>query len=146
VHDYAALTSRPDIAVFETTPFKSAVDVIGPVVAELSVGSKLPDFDVWVQVYDVAPEGQTWNLTTAGSGLQRASYRDGGPDRKPLQPGQIVSLRLDRLFTANRFLPGHRLRIVVSTAFTPWFSVNPQTGELELFSSGARAGDVVIQH
>jgi uncharacterized protein len=87
-----------------------------------------------------------WNLTTAGSGLQRASYRDGGPDRKPLQPGQIVSLRLDRLFTANRFLPGHSLRIVVSTAFTPWFSVNPQTGELELFSSGARAGDVVIHH
>jgi len=146
VHDYAALTGRPDIAVFETEPFKSAVDVIGPVVAELSVGSKLPDFDVWVQVYDVAPEGQVWNLTTAGSGLQRASYRDGGPDRKPLQPGQIVSLRLDRLFTANRFLPGHRLRIIVSTAFTPWFSVNPQTGEIELFSNGARAGDVVIQH
>jgi putative CocE/NonD family hydrolase len=120
--------------------------VIGPSIAELSVGSKLPDFDVWVQVCDVAPEGQAWNLTTAGSGLQRASYRDGGPDRKLLEPGQIVTLRLDHLFTANRFLPGHRLRIVASTAFTPWFSVNPQTGELELFSGGTRAGDVVIHH
>jgi putative hydrolase, CocE/NonD family len=112
VHDCAALTGRPDIAVFETAPFKSAVDVIGPVVAELSVGSKLPDFDVWVQVYDVTPEGQAWNLTTAGSGLQRASYRDGGPDRKPLQPGQIVSLRLDRLFhresVSPRPPPSHR--------------------------------------
>ena len=143
---YARLVGRPDIAVFETEPFKSAVDVIGPVIAELSVGSPLPDFDVWVQVYDVAPEGQAWNLTAAGSGLERASYRDGGPDRKLLQASQIVSLRLDRLFTANRFLPGHRLRVVVSTAFTPWFSVNPQTGELELFASGARAGDVVIHH
>jgi predicted acyl esterase len=120
--------------------------VIGPAIAELSVGGGLPDFDIWVQLYDVASDGVTWNLTSVGSGLQRASYRDGGPDRKPMQPGKIVILRLDRLFTANRFLPGHRLRIVISTAFTPWFSVNPQTGELELFSTGARSGDVVIHH
>jgi predicted acyl esterase len=110
------------------------------------VSATVPDFDVWVQAYDVGPDGVVWNITAPGSGLVRASYRDGGPDRKLVGSGQIVSLRIDRLFTANRFLSGHRLRIVVSTAFAPWFSVNPQTGDLELTSTGTRAGDVMIHH
>ena len=55
-------------------------------------------------------------------------------------------LSCDRLVTANRFLPGHRLRIVISTAFFPLFSVNPQTGDQEFESAEVRAGEVRIHH
>ena len=144
--DFAALVQRPELAIFETAPFTEPLEIIGPIVAELEVSATVPDFDLWVQAYDAAPDGVVWNLTAPGSGLLRASYRDGGPDRKLIRTGQVVKLRIDRLFTANRFLPGHRLRIVVSTAYAPWFSVNPQTGDLELNSTGSRAGEVTIHH
>ncbi len=60
--------------------------------------------------------------------------------------GEVVRLRFEGPFTANRFLPGHRLRIVLSGAFFPLFSVNPQTGEQEFESAATRAGDIRIHH
>ena len=145
-HDYHALPGRQEVAVFETDPVKSAREVIGPVIAELAVSATVPDFDIWLQLYDVAPDGTAWNLSSPGTGLMRASYRKGGPERHLVGKGEVVLLRLDRLLTANRFLPGHRLRIVISTAFFPLFSVNPQTGAQEFETAETRAGEIRIHH
>jgi len=145
-HDYRALLGRRQLAVFETSPFTAPHEIIGPVVAELAMSATVPDYDVWLQLYDVAPDGTAWNLSSPGTALLRASYRQGGPDRHLVVKGEVVRLKLDRLLTANRFLPGHRLRIVVSTAFFPLFSVNPQTGAQEFETSETRAGEVRIHH
>ena len=51
---------------------------------------------------------------------------------------------IDGPITANRFLPGHRLRIALSGAFHPLFSVNPQTGAQEFESDSTRAGEIRI--
>ncbi|HZA91212.1 MAG TPA: CocE/NonD family hydrolase, partial [Gemmatimonadales bacterium] len=143
-HDYRALTAGPGVSVFETAAFSSPVEIIGRVVVELSVSASVPDFDLWVQLYDVAPDGTAWNLSTPGTALQRASYRDGGPERKLVRPGQTVRLRMDRLITANRFLAGHRLRVIITPQFYPLFSVNPQTGVQEFESDSVRAGEIRI--
>ena len=145
-HDYRALTAGPSVAVFETAPFSAPVEIIGRVVIELGVSASVPDFDLWVQLYDVAPDGTAWNLSSPGTALQRASYRDGGPRRKLVGPGQTVRLRMDRMITANRFLAGHRLRVVITPQFYPLFSVNPQTGAQEFESDGVRAGEIRIGH
>jgi putative CocE/NonD family hydrolase len=134
------------VAVFETAPFAKPLEIVGRVSAELAVSASVPDFDVWVQLYDVAPGGTAWNLSSPGTALMRASYRDGGPDRHLVEQGDTVMLKLDRLFTANRFLPGHRLRIIISPAFYPLFSVNPQTGSQEFESDSVRAGEIRIHH
>ena len=145
-HDYRSLTPGPSIAVFETAPFTAPVEIIGRVVAELAVSASVPDFDLWVQLYDVAPDGTAWNLSTPGTALQRASYREGGPDRRMVKPGETVRVRMDHLVTANRFLAGHRLRVVVTPAFAPVFSLNPQTGVQEFESDSVLAGDIRIGH
>ena len=145
-HDYRALAPGPSIAVFETEPFAEPVEIVGRVVAELAVRATVPDFDLWVQLYDVAPDGTTWNLSSPGTALQRASYREGGPERRLVRPGETVRLRMDRLITANRFLAGHRLRVVITPSFAPLFSINPQTGGQELESDGARAGEIAVGH
>ena len=128
-HDYRKLPGKKGVAVFETAPFTEAYEMAGEVLAEISASATVPDFDLWCQLYDVAPDGTAWNLAAPGTGLLRASYRDGGPERRVLRQGEVVRLRIGPLVTANRFLPGHRLRIALSTAFFPLFSVNPQTGE-----------------
>ena len=121
-------------------------DVIGAVVGELTVAASVPDYDLWLQFYDVAPDGTAWNLSAPGTALLRASYRQGGPLRALPREGEISRLRFDRLVTATRILPGHRLRIVLSAAFFPLFSVNPQTGLQEFDTDKVRAGDLRVQH
>jgi hypothetical protein len=106
----------------------------------------VPDFDLWAQLYDVAPDGTAWNLSTPGTALQRASYRDGGPDRRLVKPGGTVRLRMDHMVTANRFLEGHRLRLVITPSFAPLFSINPQTGAQEFESDSVRAGEIRLGH
>ncbi len=145
-HDYRGLVDRRDVAIFETAPFTEPLEVVGPVTGEFAVSATVPDFDLWLHLLDVAPDGTAWNLSSPGTGLLRASYRDGGPARRLVARGEVVTLRLDHLLTANRFLPGHRLRIVLSTAFFPLFSVNPQTGDLEFDTDQQRAGEVRIHH
>jgi putative CocE/NonD family hydrolase len=145
-HDYRALTGRPDARVFETEPLAEPMDLIGPVTAEIAASADVPDFDLWMQLYDVAPDSTAWNLAGPGNGLVRASYRDGGPARKLPRRGTPVRLLFDRTITANRFLPGHRLRIVITASFAPYFSVNPQTGRQEFESRSTRSGTITIHH
>lgn len=145
-HDYRGLSGMASAAVFETEPFQEARELIGRVAAELEVSATVPDYDVWVQVYDVAPDGTAWNLASPGTALLRASYRDGGPERRLIPEGEVVRLRIEGPITANRFLPGHRLRIALTGAFYPLFSVNPQTGAQEFDSQGTRSGSIRIHH
>jgi putative CocE/NonD family hydrolase len=145
-HDYRKLLGRPELAAFETAPFSAPREIIGQVIAELAVSASVPDFDIWLQLYDVAPDGTAWNLSSPGTALLRASYRKRGPERHLVEKDEVVQLKLDRLLTANRFLPGHRLRIVVSTAFFPFFSINPQTGAQEFETANTRAGEIRIHH
>jgi uncharacterized protein len=143
-HDYQELPRQEGVAVFETAPFGEPWELIGQVVAELEVSATVPDYDLWVQLYDLAPDGTAWNLASPGTGLLRASYREGGPERKPIPPGERVRLRIEGPLTANRFLPGHRLRVALSGAFYPLFSVNPQTGAQEFESDSTREGEIRI--
>ena len=145
-HDYRDLPRREGVAVFETPPFVDPWELIGQVVTELEVSATVPDFDLWVQLYDVAPDGAAWNLASHGTALLRASYREGGPVRRLVPPGERVQLRIEGPLTANRFLPGHRLRVALSGAFSPLFSVNPQTGAEEFESDSTRAGKIRIHH
>jgi putative CocE/NonD family hydrolase len=145
-HDYRALPERPGLVVFEGAPFAEPYELIGQVTAELSVSASVPDFDLWLQLYDVAPDGTAWNLASPGTALIRASYRDGGPERRLVPEGEVVRLRYQGPVTANRFLEGHRLRVVLSAAFFPLFSVNPQTGAQEFESVETRAGKIRIHH
>ncbi len=145
-HDYAAIAKRGDVVVFETPPFDSARTIVGATTAELHVSSDAPDTDLWVKLYDVAPDGTAFNLMSSGLDVVRASYRNATAKRELLEPGKVYQVRLPDLFTANTFKPGHRLRVVVMTSFYPHFSQNLHTGELETTSARSRPARVTIHH
>jgi hypothetical protein len=143
-HDYRAMAGRPDVAVFETEPLTEDLDVVGAMRAEVYLSVDAPDTDLWVKVYDVAPNGTAFNLMSPGLDVLRASYRDGGPERKLLQPGQVYRLDLPALLTANRFRKGHRLRVALMTSFAPHMSRNLHTGALEFDSAEARTATITV--
>jgi hypothetical protein len=145
-HDYRALVDRQDLLVFETEPLAADTRVLGPIRASIHVSTDGRDTDLWLKLFDVAPDGTAWNLMSPGLDVLRASYRDGGPERKLLEPGQVYALGFENLMTGNLFAKGHSLRLVVSAAFFPHFSRNLHTGELETVSSSARKAEVRVHH
>ena len=145
-HDYRDLAGQPGVLVFDSEPLSEDLEVTGPITAEMYVSCDCPDTDLWVKLLDVAADGSAYNLMSPGLDVQRASYRDPEQGRQLLEPGRIYRLDLDRLMTSNVFRRGHRVRVLISTAFFPHFSRNLHSGELETESATLRRAHVRIHH
>ncbi|HEY1251963.1 MAG TPA: CocE/NonD family hydrolase [Thermoanaerobaculia bacterium] len=145
-HDYRALAVRKDVAVFETEPLEQPLRVVGAIETEIALSADAPDVDLWVKLEDVAPDGTAWNLSSPGTDVLRASWREAGKPRKPLRSGEVAVLRLPNLRTGNLFARGHRVRIVLCGSFMPDFSRNLQTGESETSSGKTRKAVIRIHH
>ena len=146
-HDYRMLPEREDVITFETAPLEDEVRIVGPIAAHMYVSTNdATDVDIWVKLFDVAPDGTAFNLMSPGLDVVRASYRGGGPRRQLLGPGRVYELRFENLMTGNTFCEGHRLRLVVCGAFFPHFSRNLQTGALEMVSAASRPDRIHLHH
>ncbi len=146
-HDYSGLIERKDVVAFDTVPFESDLRVVGRMSAEMFVSTDdARDVDIWVKIFDVAPDGTAFNLMSPGLDVLRASYRKGGKDRQLLRPGRVYALPFENLMTGNTFRKGHRLRLVVCGSFFPHFSRNLQTGALESESAASKPGRIYLYH
>jgi len=144
--DYKSLEGRDDVLVFDSFPFERDMEVTGPIQATIYASADVPDFDLWVRILDVWPDGHAFNLMSPGLDVLRASYRNGSLKPELLEPGNIYELKLDRMLTSNVFKAGHKIRMQISGAFFPHFSRNLQTGESEVTSSKTRVGHIRIYH
>ena len=145
-HDYLALESRKDLLTFDSDPLSEDLWVAGDIAAVIHASCDCGDFDLWVRLLDVYPDGRAFNVMSPGNDVLRASYRNPGAGRESLEPGRIYELRLPRLMTSIRFAKGHRIRAQVSASFAPHLSRNLQTGESEVVSSAARTAMITIHH
>jgi hypothetical protein len=145
-HDYRALADRSDVVVFETPPLEQDLTVVGAMKADFYMSTDARDVDMWVLVFDVAPDGTAYNLMSPGLDVVRVSYRNEQKARELLVPGRIYRLALGNLLTGNTFLAGHRIRVIVAPSFFPDFSRNLQTGLLEYSSSTSRVAKISIYH
>lgn len=129
---YGDLAARDDVLAFTTEPFTEDFDVIGSPTVEIYLSSDAPDTDIFVQVQDVYPESEVWpngyRLNLCES-IFRVRYRDSFETPEMMTPGEVVKVAFELYPTSNRFKPGHRLRVLVSSSSFPRFDVNPNTGE-----------------
>jgi len=138
---FLPLASRPDVLAFETSPLERPVTIAGPVVARLWVASDAPDTDFTLKLVDVHPpspdypRGYAMGLT---DGILRMRYRDDMAAPALMTPGEVCCIEIEAFPTANLFLPGHRIRVDISSSNFPKFDVNPNTGEAEGQSRRAR--------
>lgn len=145
-HDYRALVGGDDVLVFDTKPLTADTEVTGPIRADMYVSADVLDFDLWIRLLDVAPDGTAFNLMSPGLDVLRASHRHGKRQPELLTPGKIYRLSLDRLLTSNLFRAGHRIRVQISGAFFPHFSRNLQTGQSEITSARTQVGRIRVHH
>lgn len=123
-YDPTPLQSRSDVLVYTGEPLEEAMEVTGHIELVLWISSSASDTDFTGKLIDVAPDGTARTLT---DGILRARYRKGPTEPELLTPGEPVELRIDLLATSNVFLPGHRIRLEVSSSNFPRFDRNPNT-------------------
>jgi putative CocE/NonD family hydrolase len=145
-HDYAALARREDVLTFDSEPLGEDMIVAGNVTPIVHASCSCADFDLWVRLQDVHPDGRAYNLAGPGNDAVRASYRDPAAGRQAVVPGEVYELRLPPLPTAIRFGKGHRIRAQVSASFDPHLSLNLQTGLSEIDSAESRPAVITVYH
>ncbi len=124
--DQRPAETRGDVLVFSSQVFTQNTEVTGPISLDLYVSSSAVDTDFTGKVVDVWPNGFAQNLT---EGILRLRYRN-SPERPELgNPGEIYHISVDLWATSNVFLPGHKLRLEVSSSNFPRFDRNLNTGE-----------------
>ncbi len=123
--DQRDIETRQDVLVYTSAPLTQVTEVTGPIKATLYVSSSAKDTDFTVKVLDVLPDGTAYNLQ---EGIMRARYRDGYRTPRLMEPNGVYRVEVDLQATSNVFLPGHRIRVEVSSSNFPRFDRNLNTG------------------
>lgn len=123
--DQQAIEERDDVLVYTSEVFTEAMEVTGPVSVKLYAKTDAKDTDFTARLIDVAPDGTAYNLT---DGIVRARYRNGHHPEPDLNQ-EIIVYDINLWATSNVFLPGHRIRVEISSSSYPRFDRNPNTGD-----------------
>ena len=109
------LTERPDVLAYTSDPLTDDLDLLGAPTVELAHHSDNPHVDLFVRVSDVAPDGNSYNVT---EGYQRLDpERSTGP----------ITLKMRDI--AHRFKARHRVRLIVAGGCHPQYARNLGTGD-----------------
>jgi hypothetical protein len=141
--DQRPLERRDDILVY-TSPFlEESITIAGQVKMKLSAATDGTDTDWMIKLIDVYPNG---NSMPVAEGILRARFRNGLDKVNLLTPNQIYEYAIELTGTANVFLPGHRIRIDITSSNFPQFDRNPNTGEPLGSSSKIRIARQTVHH
>jgi uncharacterized protein len=141
--DQRPAEARNDVLVFTTPPFTQSTEVTGPVSLDLYVSSSAVDTDFTGKLVDVWPNGFAQNLT---EGILRLRYRTSQEKPEFANPGDVYHIAVDLWATSNVFLPGHKLRLEVSSSNFPRFDRNLNTGEEQAPATRMVKATNVIYH
>ncbi|MHC4406955.1 MAG: CocE/NonD family hydrolase, partial [Planctomycetota bacterium] len=122
--DQRPLADRKDILVYQTEALEERIEVTGNPVVELYSATSAPDTDWFVRLIDVAPDGMARDVSL---GMVRGRYREGLDKPRLLEPGEVVAYTIRMNPTSNAFLPGHRIRLDVTSSDFPNYDRNHNT-------------------
>jgi putative CocE/NonD family hydrolase len=145
---------RDDVLCYTSAPLSDPLDVVGPVRCVLYASSSALDTDWHVRLTDVHPDGSARFLC---HGVLRARFRNSLEAPELLEPGRAYRFDIDMDATGVRFLPGHGIRVLVTSSwFTKWdrnmnsgaenpfFDDRPVVAEQQVFHAPGRASHIVL--
>lgn len=142
--DQQVVEARVDVLAYTTPPLEQPVTLAGPVAATLYVATDGPDTDFVARLVDVYPDGRAMSLT---DGVTRLRYRTGMAAPAGLvEAGRVYEISIDLWATAVTFLPGHQIRLEVTSSNFPRWERNPNTGEDASTATTWRAARQTILH
>lgn len=126
-NDRREIQQRSDVLVYTSAPLDRTLEAVGDVHVELFAASDALDTDFTALISDVQPDGRALLLGQKPVGIVRARYRDGS-GTKLLTPGKVERYAIQLGTLAHAFLPGHRIRVEISSSAYPLFNPNQNTG------------------
>ena len=153
--DRTSAQDRPDVLVYSTPPLAQAWNVLGPVEVVIYASSDAPDTDFTAKLVDVDSDGTPMALNH-NQGVLRARYRDGFDAEVLMEPGEVYEFRIALSHVGHTFLPGHSLRIELSSSDFPYVNPNQNTGNpvatdtewriarQRVFHGGARPSHILL--
>jgi uncharacterized protein len=149
--DQQSIESRPDVLVYSSPTLERPLTVLGSVYVTLFAASSAPDTDFVARLADVYPDGRA---ICVADGILRASARESYPAPgvvtpvapSPIEPGEVYEYVIDLWATGITFLPGHRMRVEITSSSHPRWERNLNTGESTLESSRTEVAHQTIFH
>jgi putative CocE/NonD family hydrolase len=123
--DQREVERRSDVLCYTSAPLANQLEVTGPVTLKLYAATSATDTDFNAKLVDVHPDGSAFNIA---DGVIRARFRESLEHPTLVSPGEIVEYTVDMWSTAHVFLPGHRIRLDVTSSDFPRYDRNPNTG------------------
>ncbi len=135
---------RDDVLVYTSEVLSEAVEVTGPITVKLFASTSARDTDWTAKLVDVHPDGYAQNIQ---DGIIRARYREGKEaPASLLEPGRVYEYNIDLWATSNTFLPGHRIRLDISSSNFPRFDRNLNTGEDPMTGTNMEKARQTVYH
>jgi len=129
--DEAAVQCRDDVVTFTSEPLDHPLDLAGPVMAHLAVGSSCSSMHVMVKLCDVYPDGSA-RMLLRGERLVR-------------EPDPSVAVEISLSHTGHRLLPGHCLRLAVASSDFPLYLPHPGSDENPWYAmKGERSRQTIV--
>jgi uncharacterized protein len=149
--DQRPIESRADVLVYTSSTLRSPLTVLGSVYVTLFAASSAPDTDFVARLVDVYPDGRA---ICVADGILRASARESYPapgvvspvPPSPIEPGGVYEYVIDLWATGFTFLPGHRMRVEITSSSHPRWERNLNTGESALETSHTKVASQTIFH
>jgi putative CocE/NonD family hydrolase len=141
--DQRILERRNDVLVYTSDFLTEPLTIAGPVKMTLNAATDGKDTDWMIKLVDVNPDG---SAIPVSEGILRAKFRNGLDKINLLTPNEIYEYEIEMTGTANVFLPGHRIRVDITSSNFPQFDRNPNTGNPLGSSSEVRIANQTIHH
>ncbi|WP_458317063.1 CocE/NonD family hydrolase [Mycolicibacterium brisbanense] len=120
--DQTANEGRADVLTYTGEVLDDALTVSGWPRVHLSASSDREDTDWHVKITDVHPDGRSVKVT---QGCLRACHRESlDTTSAPMVAGTVYEFDVEMWPTHHVFLPGHRIRVSVTSSDFPWFARN----------------------
>lgn len=113
--------------VFETAVLDREISVLGAAKLRLHVSADAPVAQVVVRLCDVAPDGP---VTRVSYQVLNLTHRNGHEYPEALEPGRYYDVDITLNACGHRFLPGHRIRLSIGTAYWPIIWPSPYLATL----------------
>jgi uncharacterized protein len=117
--------------VFDSAVLEEPVEILGAPTVRLELCVDRPVAMVAARLSDVSPDGRA---TRVSYGLLNLTHRERSSDPEPLTPGQHCRVEFQLNGVAQRFPPGHRIRLSLSTSYWPLAWPPPEPVQLTVFT------------
>ena len=138
--DYTKEEGRADILSFTTPVLTAPLTVTGELRATLYVSCDCPDTDFVVRLTDVDENGRSVKLA---DGVISARYRNSFEQPEYMEPGQVYKIPVRTTKISNTFLPGHRMRLTITSSAKNFIFPNSNT-ELGFDSQERRKANITL--